>query len=389
MTQFDNAASQTLRARLFDVATLFLRLGATAFGGPAAHIAMMHDEVVNRRNWLSNQEFLDLVGATNLIPGPNSTEMAIHLGYLRAGWRGLLLAGICFIFPAMLIVMALAWVYAEFGNLPQVQWLLYGIKPIVIAIVIQALWILGRKAVKSPLTLVAGVVVLVAYFFGVNEIALLFLAGIGVMLISNRRSIQAKALSVAAMPLATIGSAASTSDLVTYSLIKLFLVFLKIGAILYGSGYVLLTYLHADFVVRFGWLTEQQLIGAVAIGQVTPGPVFTTATFIGYLLGGTLGAIVATAAIFLPSFVFVAISNPFIPRMRQSVWFGSLLDGLNVASLGLMAGVTWQLGIVSLIDPLTILTAIISLVMLIRWQINATWLIVGGALLGSARWLLL
>ena len=382
----DSEYGTSLRARLKEVAALFLRLGATAFGGPAAHTAIMHDEVVKRRKWLSDQAFLDLVGATNLIPGPNSTELAIHIGYLRAGWRGLLVAGICFILPAMLIVLALAWAYARFGSLPQAQWLLYGIKPVVIAIVAQALWVLGRKAVKGWLSLVTGTVVLTAYFIGVNEIALLFGAGLAVMLLANWRRITGGLLSVAALPLASTGADASAAA--PYSLSGLFLIFLKIGSILYGSGYVLLAFLHADFVVHFGWLTEQQLIDAIAIGQVTPGPLFTTATFIGYLLGGTVGAIAATVAIFLPSFVFVAISNPFIPRMRQSAWFGSLLDGLNVASLALMAAVTWQLGLASLVDPLTVIVTAISLALLVRWQVNSTWLIAAGALLGVLRWLL-
>jgi chromate transporter len=382
----DSEYGTPLRARLKEVAALFLRLGATAFGGPAAHTAIMHDEVVKRRKWLSDQAFLDLVGATNLIPGPNSTELAIHIGYLRAGWRGLLVAGICFILPAMLIVLALAWAYARFGSLPQAQWLLYGIKPVVIAIVAQALWVLGRKAVNGWLSLVTGAVVLTAYFIGVNEIALLFGAGLVMMLLANWRRITGGILSVAVLPMASTG--ADASAVVPYSLSGLFLTFLKIGSILYGSGYVLLAFLHADFVVHFGWLTEQQLIDAIAIGQVTPGPLFTTATFIGYLLGGTVGAIAATVAIFLPSFVFVAISNPFIPRMRQSAWFGSLLDGLNVASLALMAAVTWQLGLASLVDPLTVIVTGISLALLVRWQVNSTWLIAAGALLGVLRWLL-
>ncbi len=376
----DREHSLPLIARLKEVAALFLRLGATAFGGPAAHTAIMHDEVVKRRKWLSDQAFLDLLGATNLIPGPNSTELAIHIGYLRAGWRGLLVAGICFILPSMLIVLALAWAYARFGNLPQAQWLLYGIKPVVIAIVAQALWVLGRKAVKGWLSFAAGVVVLAAYFLGVNEIALLFGAGLAVMLLANWRRISGGMLSVAALPLTPTGADASAA--VPYSLSGLFLTFLKIGSILYGSGYVLLAFLHADFVAHFGWLTNQQLIDAIAVGQVTPGPLFTTATFIGYLLGGTVGAIAATVAIFLPSFVFVAISNPFIPRMRQSAWFGSLLDGLNVASLALMAAVTWQLGIASLVDPLTVIVTGASLALLVRWQVNATWLIAGGGVAG-------
>jgi chromate transporter len=390
MPDSDSAPIESRASRLTGVAKIFLRLGATAFGGPAAHIAMMHDEFVTRRKWLSDQEFLDLVGATNLIPGPNSTEMAIHIGHLRAGWRGLLVAGICFIAPAMLIVLALAWAYVEFGSLPQTQWLLYGVKPIVIAIVVQALWVLGRKAIKGPMTLAVGIMVLVGYFVGLNEIALLFGAGLALMLLLNIHRIKKHMLAVGMLPFASVsvGTDAAAAA-IPYSLSALFFTFLKIGSVLYGSGYVLLTFLHADFVVRFGWLTDQQLIDAIAIGQVTPGPVFTTATFIGYVMGGTAGAIVATLAIFLPSFVFVALSNPFIPRMRNSAWFGSLLDGLNVASLGLMAAVTWQLGLASLVDPLTAVIAAVALVLLIRYKVNSTWLIAGGAICGAVRWLLI
>ena len=375
---------QPLSRRLAEVVALFLKLGTTAFGGPAAHIAMLHDETVVRRHWLDDQQFLDLVGATNLIPGPNSTEMAIHLGFLRAGWLGLIAAGVCFILPAMLIVTGAAWAYLRFGSLPQVEWLLYGVKPVVIAIIVQALWNLGRKAVKSlPLALV-GAAVLVLYFVGVNEILLLFAGGLAILLISNfRRLIKPGAggwllFALTGLNLVTPALLA----VVPFSLPLLFFTFLKIGSVLYGSGYVLLAFLRADFVVRFGWLTDQQLLDAITIGQVTPGPVFTTATFIGYLLGGLPGATLATLGIFLPAFIFVAISNPLIPRLRSSSWVSGLLDGVNVASLGLMAGVTWQLGRASLVDPLTILIALVSLGLLLRFKVNATWLILGGAGIG-------
>ncbi len=363
-----------------EVAKLFLKLGFTAFGGPAAHIALMHDETVKRRKWLSDQEFLDLVGATNLIPGPNSTEMAIHIGFLRAGWRGLITAGACFIVPAMLIVLAMSWAYVRFGSTPQAAWLLYGIKPVVIAIIVQALIMLGRKAVKGPLTAIVGLIVLVLYFAGFNEIALLFAGGLAVMLSANFKRIRKHTLGIFLFPLAPTGLLSQAA--VTFSFPSLFFTFLKIGAVLYGSGYVLLAFLRADFVVRFGWLTDRQLLDAIAIGQVTPGPVFTTATFIGFFLGGIKGALLATLGIFLPSFIFVAISNPLIPRIRSSPWAGALLDGVNVASLGLMAAVTWLLGRSSLIDPLTILIAVICFVLLVRFKVNSTWLIAGGALIG-------
>ncbi|HEY5596977.1 MAG TPA: chromate efflux transporter [Candidatus Bipolaricaulota bacterium] len=374
----------SLRRRPSEVAALFLKLGATAFGGPAAHIAMMHDEAVTRRKWLSDQAFLDLVGATNLIPGPNSTEMAIHIGFLRAGWLGLALGGACFILPAMLIVMALAWAYVQYGSLPQVEWLMYGVKPVAIAIIVQALWNLGQKAVKGPLLAGVGLAVLALYFLGVNEIALLFAGGLSVMALKNLRRWRTQTMKSFLLPwFGGVNLFASFALApASFGLPLLFVTFLKIGAVLYGSGYVLLAFLRADFVVRLGWLTDQQLMDAIAIGQVTPGPVFTTATFVGYLLGGAPGALWATLGIFLPSFLFVAASNPLIPRMRRSAWVSGLLDGVNVASLALMAAVTWQLGWASLVDPITALMALVSLGLLMRFKINSTWLIAGGAIMG-------
>jgi chromate transporter len=372
---------------LLEVVRLFVKLGFTAFGGPAAHVAMMHNEVVKRRKWLNDQEFLDLLGATNLIPGPNSTEMAIHLSYLRAGWPGLILGGACFILPAVLIVTLLAWAYVELRSLPQVDWLLYGVKPVVIAIIAHALWNLGRKAVKNALLAFVGLAVIILYFFQANELLLLFAGGLAVMLVANLQRFRIREIGALFLPGISGFSIFALSSLavVPFSLPLLFLTFLKIGSILYGSGYVLLAFLRADFVVKFGWLSEAQLIDAVAIGQVTPGPVFTTATFIGYLLAGIPGALLATLGIFLPSFLFVAISNPLIPKVRNSPWVSGLLDGVNVASFGLMAAVTWRLGQASLVDPLTVLIALVSLGLLVRFKVNTTWLIAGGALLGLVR----
>lgn len=365
--------------RLGEVAALFLKLGCTAFGGPAAHIAMMHEETVERRKWLTDQEFLDLVGATNLIPGPNSTEMAIHIGLRRAGWPGLIVAGSCFILPAVLIVLALAWFYVRLGSTPQAGWLLYGIKPVIIAIVLQALWILGRKAVKDRLGLAVLVLLFALYFMKLNEVALLLAGGFTVMVIANYRRGQ-RNFAAALLPLGGAGLVSMAS--VPVDLSRLFLTFLKIGSVLYGGGYVLLAFLRADLVARYGWLSDRQLIDAVAIGQLTPGPLFTTATFIGFLLAGVPGAALATLGIFLPSFIFVAISNPLIPRMRKSAWIGSFLDGVNVASLALMAAVTVQLGQASLVDPATIVIALASLALLVRYRVNSTWLIAAGALIG-------
>ena len=373
--------------RLREVAGLFLKLGFTAFGGPAAHTALMHKEIVERRGWLSDQEFLDLMGATYLIPGPNSTEMAIHVGYLRAGWPGLLAGGLCFLTPAMLMVLGLAWAYVRFGSLPQAQGLLYGIKPVVIAIIIQAIWTLGRKAAKTIFLAAAGIVILALYFLAhINEIALLFGGALAIMLIENLYRRRRQALPRLSIPALFGLSAAPASALAgaALSLPVLFLTFLKIGAILYGGGYVLLAFLRADFVERLGWLTDRQLLDAIAVGQVTPGPLFTSATFIGYLLGGVPGGLLATLGIFLPSFVFVAITNPWIPKLRNSLWAASFLDGVNVAALALMTAVTVELGRESLVDWPTLLLAAISLVLLLRSKLNPTWLIAGGALAGLA-----
>jgi chromate transporter len=369
-------------SHLAEVTRLFLRLGFTAFGGPAAHIAMMHDEVVKRRGWMSDQHFLDLVGATNLIPGPNSTEMAIHIGYERAGWRGLIVAGLCFIMPAVLIVLALAWLYVEYGTTPQGNALMVGIKPVIIAIVIQALYRLVPSAIKSPILIAVGVAALALYLLGVNELLVLFGGALVVVLIAAvRRFPQATG---AWLPLLTLklGLPQQIAAAEPVSLGQLFLVFLKAGALLYGSGYVLLAFLRNDLVVNLGWMSEQQLLDAIAIGQFTPGPVFTTATFIGYVLAGVPGAIVATVGIFFPSFCFVALLARIMPYIRKSVWSAAFLDGVNVAALGLMAGVTWQLGRAAIVDIPTALLAIISTVLLFRFQINSAWLVLVGGVVG-------
>ena len=369
-----------------EVARLFLRLGATAFGGPAAHIGIMHHEVVRRRGWLSEGEFLDLIGATNLIPGPNSTEMAIHIGLRRAGWRGFIAGGTSFMLPAMAMVLVLAWAYVRFGARLEAAWLLYGVKPVVIGIIGQALWSLGRKAVKSPATGLAGGAVVVLYFFGINEIFLLFAGGLAVMAVLNFRRTIKPALGIFAAPLA--GWVMAAAGPATFSLSLLFFTFLKIGAVLYGSGYVLLAFLRADLVTRFGWLTDRQLLDAIAVGQITPGPLFTAATFIGYLLAGWQGALLATLGIFLPSFAFVAASSPLIPRIRRSPWAGAFLDGVNAASLGLMAAVSWQLGRASLVDVPTVILAVAAFAILMRTKVNSAWLVLAGGVIGLAAMLL-
>ncbi|WP_236739159.1 chromate transporter [[Phormidium ambiguum] IAM M-71] len=371
------------RQRLFELAAVFLRLGTIAFGGPAAHIAMMDDEVVKRRQWMSRETLLDLLGVTNLIPGPNSTELAIHIGYERGGWKGLFVAGTCFILPAMLIVWILAAIYDRYQTVPQVEWLLYGIKPVIIAIVLQAVWQLGKKAAKDVPTIIAGIVAIAAYFAGLNEILLLVIVGIAVMLVKNWQR-RGNFLGALILPLsgtfAQVGTVAATTDSVTW--VNVFLFFLKIGSVLYGSGYVLLAFLQRDLVENNNWLTSQQLLDAIAIGQFTPGPVFTTATFIGYLLAGNAGAIAGTIGIFLPAFVFVWLVNPWVPKIRSSPWTSGFLDGVNVASLGLMAGVTWTLGRAALIDWLTVIVAIASAIAVFRFKVNSAWLVLAGAIVG-------
>ncbi|HLH71805.1 MAG TPA: chromate efflux transporter, partial [Chloroflexota bacterium] len=314
----ENTSAEARSGHLGEVAALFLKLGFIAFGGPAAHIAMMRQEVVQRRKWVSEQEFLDLLGGANLIPGPSSTELAIFLGYRRTGWLGLILGGTLFILPAMLLVLAFAWAYVRFGSLPQATWLLYGIKPVIIAVIVQALYNLGRTAVKGPLLAVLGVAVVGLYLLGVNVIILIFGTGLVVLLIENRGRLGTLQATPGVAP--ALASTPLAAAAVPFSLTVLFLTFLKIGALLYGSGYVLLAFLRADFVENLHWLTDQQILDAVAVGQFTPGPVFTTATFIGYLLAGVPGAVVATVAIFLPGFLFVALIFPVVPRLRRSPW---------------------------------------------------------------------
>jgi chromate transporter len=375
------------RSSLREIALLFLKLGTTAFGGPAAHIAMMEEEVVRRRGWLTREQFLDYLGATNLIPGPNSTELAIHVGYARAGWPGLLVAGVSFIVPAALLVAAAAWAYVRFGSLPQVEALLYGVKPVVIAIVAQALWRLARTAVRTTWLALLGLAAIVAVAAGLHELVVLggaaTLAGL-LRSVSGSRGAGTRPLLVCLLSGTWSGAAAAAAAAaaVPFTLERLFLVFLKAGAVLYGSGYVLLAFIRADLVERLGWLTERQLLDAIAIGQVTPGPVFTTATFIGYILGGPSGAAAATVGIFLPAFVFVALSGPLVPRLRRSPTAGAVLDGLNVASLALMAVVSWQLGRAALVDPLAIGVAAGSLIALTRFTVNSAWLVLAGGALG-------
>jgi chromate transporter len=371
---------------LWEIAVSFLRLGTTAFGGPAAHIAMMEEEFVRRRRWLPRQDFLDMLGASNLVPGPSSTEMAIHIGHQRAGWRGLIIAGVCFILPAMLIVMGCAWAYTVYGSLPQVQSVLYGVKPVIIAVVINALWGLARTAVKTTFLGAIGLLAIAAALASGNVLTILLAAGFGALL---RERIKERIICTSPMALpivtsllgSTVPVAAAAAPI---SLWVLLLIFLKFGAVIFGSGYVLLAFLQADLVSRLHWLTQDQLLDAVAIGQVTPGPVFTTATFIGYLLDGAPGALVATAGIFLPGFLFVAASRPLIPRIRSSKTAGAFLDGVNVGAVALMVAVSWQLGRAAVIDFVTGGIAALSAAALLYFRINSAWLIFAGGLVGFA-----
>jgi len=376
------------RARLAEVALLFLRLGLTAFGGPAAHIAMMEAEVVRRRRWITPERFLDMMGVASLIPGPSSSELAIFVGFERAGVAGLLVAGLCFVLPAALLTGGLAWAYVRFGALPRAGGLLYGVKPVVIAIVVQALWRLAPRAIARSRWLVGlGAVACAAAALGVDPLAVMLAAGtVSAVALAPRRGPPgapgARSPAVVAM-LGTAGGATAGAAAAP-GLASLFLVFLKLGAVVFGSGYVLLAFLRAELVERLHWMTEAQLLDAVAVGQVTPGPVFTTATFVGYLLGGGWGALVATVGIFLPAFVLVGAIRPLVARVRASPVAAAFLDGVNVASLALMAVVTVQLGRSALVDAPTIALALVSALLLLRFDVNATWVVLGGAVAGLA-----
>jgi len=395
----------SLAGQLRDLAVLFLRLGAISFGGPAAHIALIEAEIVRKRQWVTRQQFLDMVGAANLIPGPTSTELAINVGFARAGWMGLAVAGASFILPAALITGAFAWAYVRFGALPQTASVLAGIKPAVIAVIAVAIWRLGKTAVKDvPLATLAGLS-LAVFFLGVNPIAILFGGGVIGMLARRltsthttvalfgsqvllRRLVRLDAprapwTRFLLSPGVAIVLAAAAAPVATRpSLRSIALFFLKVGAVLYGGGYVLLAFLEQGLVRQHAWLTRQQLLDAVAIGQFTPGPVLSTATFIGYILGGVPGAAVATVAIFLPSFFYVALLAPVLFRLRQSVWIAAFLDSVNVGAIALMAGVTFRLGVDALRGWPSWVVAVTALGVLLRWKVNPAWVVLGGGLAG-------
>ena len=382
---FSQTAPSNQQPSLAELALVFLKLGTTAFGGPASHIAMMEDEFVRKRHWITEAEFLDRLAAASLIPGPSSTEVAIFIGQAKRGWAGLVVGGCCFIIPAAILVTLIAAVYARFGSLPQVSGILYGIKPAVIAIILQALWSLARTATKSKLLAVIGLLAVVLNGLGVSPLIVLAIAGIAsgaAAWFTMQGEVSLSAIPAFGRFGLLLGTAAVA---VPVSMLRLFLSFLKIGAIVFGSGYVLLAFLRTEFIERLHWLTEKQLIDAVAIGQFTPGPVFTTATFIGYLVAEIPGAFLATLGIFLPGFALVALSGRLLPKLRRSVWAAATLDGVVVGSLALMAVVAWHLGRAAIVDWRTFTILIASSIVVLRFRVNSAWVIAGAGMIG---WLL-
>jgi chromate transporter len=371
------------RSSLVEITLLFLKLGVTAFGGPAAHVAMMENEFVRRRRWLSHERLLDLLGVANVLPGPSSSELAVFIGFERGGWLGLVAAGLGFVVPAALMVAAMAWAYVRFGAIPEVGGVAYGIKPVVIAVLVDALRNLAPKAVKSRSLAALGALACVASAFAAEPLAVLIGAGSIAVLARRIGGAKSGAAPLFALPgAATAASAASA--IVPAGLLAIFVTFAKIGVTVFGSGYVLLAFLRRDLVEHLHWLTEAQLLDAVAVGQVTPGPVFTTATFIGYVIGGGWGALLATVGIFLPGFLLVAATRPLVARIRRSPVAGAFLDGVNVAALALMVVVAVQLARAALVDVATVAIGVTSAVLLVRFKVNTTWLVIGGAVVGVA-----
>ncbi len=369
------------KGTLAEVAKVFFKMGCFAFGGPAAHIAMMEKEIIEKRKWMTHEHFLDLIGATNLIPGPNSTEMTMHCGHERAGSVGLFVAGICFIFPAILITGFFAWIYKEYGDLPNVEPFIYGIKPAVLAIILGAILKLGKKALKSFELGVLGALALTSALLGVNEIVALLGTGLlGVVYFQIKNA--ASNTKANWLPLILLQSPTlAASSIPTW---KVFLTFLKVGSVLYGSGYVLFAYLDAELVTN-GWLTRQELIDAVAVGQFTPGPVLSTATFIGFQLNGFWGAIASTAGIFLPSFLFVLLLNPLVPKMRQSKILSYFLSSVNVAAVAVMVSVLFEMGRDTLVAIPAVIICALSLIVTFGFKkVSPIWIIIGASILGYA-----
>ncbi|PEN13899.1 chromate transporter [Longibacter salinarum] len=383
----DTSTSDTDETSLVELARLFFKLGVIAFGGPAAHIAMMEDEIVKRRGWMSRQHFLDLIGATNLIPGPNSTEMTMHVGFERRGWPGLFTTGACFIFPAAVLTGTLAWLYVQYGQLPNVEPFLIGIKPAVLAVIVGALWRLGDSALKSWKLVPIAIGVAALLVLGVGEIWSLLAGGVIGMLALvgvNRLSTSRASWFLLVSPVPLLSSE-STSPTLT----NVFLFFLKVGAILYGSGYVLVAFLEGSVVGEYGWMTQQQLLDAIAAGQFTPGPVLTTSTFIGFVVMAEqglqmslAGAAVATLGIFLPSFIFVALLNPIVPRLRDSIWSASFMDAVNVSAVALMAVVSAELGLATLTSLPNAIVFLLAMIAVFALRLSSLYIVLGGALIG-------
>ncbi len=372
---------------LSELAFVFLKLGTIAFGGPAAHIAMMENEFVRKRHWIAEEDFLDRVAAASLIPGPSSTEVGIFIGRSLRGSAGLIVAGCCFILPAAILVSLIAAAYVRFGSLPQAEGILRAIKPAVIAIILQALWNLGKTAAKTRLLALIGIASVVLNFLGVIPLLVLAFAGSSSAMVWWLQKARHDPVALCGIGLSKLFTPASLTALAVAAAVpvrlgRLFLSFLKIGSVVFGSGYVLLAFLRSEFVDHLHWLTEKQLIDSVAVGQLTPGPVFTTATFIGYLVSGWPGAFIATLGIFLPGFAFVAISGPLLPKIRRSPVAAAVLDGIVIGSLALMAVVAWQLGKASITDWLTISILIVSLIAILRFKINSAWLIFAAGIVG-------
>ncbi len=377
-----------MKDRLVPLALAFLKLGFTAFGGPVAAYAMMREEFVIRRKWLSEDGFFDFLGVANLVPGPNATELAILIGNHVAGWRGFIVAGICYIFPAMLTVLGLAWIYVQFGTLPALEGVLFGIKPVVVAILLAGTWGILKPRIRNFAGLAIAFAAGLAYLAGVSPFLLLVAGG---LILGIYRFIQQSTLPptltllLFALP---VWLAEPTAQPVPFSLGRLFWVFLKAGAMMLGSGYVLLAFIHDDLVVRLGWLTEAEMIDAIAVGQVTPGPLSSTATFVGYVMGGLPAAVLASLAMFIPSFIFIGIVARLVEKIRANKHYEGVIEGVNFTALGLMAGVTWEISTTAIVDPITGGIAALSLLLLLVARLSSPWLILGGAVIGLAKMLL-
>ena len=382
-------AQQSNSSKFKEVAFLFFRLGLTAWGGPAVSVAMMHDEVVNRRKWIDDQRFLDILSATNLIPGPNATEVATQLGLIRAGWKGFFSAGILFLIPGSVMALFLAWAYVKYGSLPEVSAILYGIKPAVIAVIIQALITLEKRACSNWFLLTVGVITLALYLLGVEEIILLF-GGATVILLwkGGRKLLGRGAASLMCIPslfnLSLLRFSSLLNAVASFSNTTLFLTSLKIGSLMFGTGYVFIAFARSEFVTSLGWINNSQLIDAITVGQALPGPLSKSITFIGYLVGGVPSALIATVGFFLPSFILVALLSKIVILARKSWWAAAFIDGVNVASLGLMAGTTVIIARTGVVDIFSALLALVSLLIIFKYKISSHWVILGGGVLGIA-----